>query len=92
MNHLIELKLPFDLYNLDYENQITVGNSRGYIINNETLYEIDLKTSEVKEYLPLSGKKIVKIMGGRNHFIAHERSKNLTDDWSNNDVIEWAKA
>lgn len=39
----------------------------------------------------LSGKKIVRIMGGRAHFVAYERTQELSSQWSTEEVIRFAQ-
>jgi hypothetical protein len=38
-----------------------------------------------------TGKKIVKIKGGRLHFIAYERVQELSINWSTEDVVKFAQ-
>jgi len=38
------------------------------------LYDLNLKTGSCNQFAEFSGKKIVKIIGGKLHFLAYERT------------------
>lgn len=68
-----DAEIPFQLLSLQ-EDSIAMGKGLAYFIYNESLYELNLKTGSVALHPELAGKKIVKVKGGRAHFIAYERT------------------
>ena len=68
-----------------------LGKTDCYFIYNETLYNLHLKSATVNQYPELVGKKIVKIIGGKLHFMAYERTEELSSNWTTNDVVKFAQ-
>ncbi len=84
-----DAEVPFHLLSLA-EDSIAVGKNMAYFIYNEALYELNPKTGSVGLYGELAGKKIVRIKGGRAHFMAYERTQELSSHWTTEDVIKFA--
>lgn len=68
-----------------------MGNSANYFLFNETLYEFNIKSGSINLHPEFVGKKIVKVIGGKAHFIAYERVQELAELWTNEDVIKFAQ-
>lgn len=86
-----DVELPFQLVYLNVKDSLVLGKTDCYFIYNETLYDLHLKSATVNQYPELVGKKIVKIMGGRLHFMAYERTEELSANWTTNDVVKFAQ-
>lgn len=86
-----DAEIPFHLLTLN-EDSIVVGKNMAYFLYNESLYELNPKTGSVGMYPELIGKKIVRIKGGRAHFMAYERTQELSSHWSTEDVIKFAQS
>lgn len=69
---------------------MAIGKNVAYFIFNESLYELNLKSASISLHPEFSGKKIVKIKGGRLHFIAYERVQELSIHWGTEDVVKFA--
>jgi len=65
-----DAELPFQLLSLQ-EDSIAIGKNIAYFIYNESLHELNLKSGSVSRQAELSGKKIVRVKGGRAHFMAY---------------------
>ena len=60
-----------------------MGKHFSYLLFHNILYEVNIKTGTVIEHPEFVGKKIVKIIAGRNHFMAYERTQELSENWKN---------
>jgi hypothetical protein len=69
-----DAELPFQLLSLP-EDSIALGKNAAYFLYNEALYELNLRTGAVGVQAELAGKKIVRVKGGRSHFVAYERTQ-----------------
>jgi hypothetical protein len=58
-----------------FKNKLVLGKFTKYFIFNETLYELNIKTGAAYQHPEFSGKKIVKVIGGKHHFMAYERTQ-----------------
>ena len=64
--------------NFKVEDNLVMGKHFTYFLFHNTLYEVNIKNGSVIEQPEFVGKKIVKIIAGRNHFMAYERTQELT--------------
>jgi hypothetical protein len=51
-----------------------------------------LKSGSVGLHPEFIGKKIMKIKGGKMHFVAYERIQELSSHWTTEDVIKFAQS
>lgn len=63
-----------------------------YLLLNQTIYEINVKTCTLTPLPDFAGKSIAKILGGKNHFMAWERVTRPSETWSTEDVIKFAQS
>jgi hypothetical protein len=68
-----DLETHFQIPKFTIENNLVMGNSANYFLFNETLYEFNIKSGSINLHPEFVGKKIVKVIGGKAHFIAYER-------------------
>jgi hypothetical protein len=85
------IEIPFNIHQFSIENNLVMGKGFNYFIFNETLYEFNIKTGAIHQHPEFAGKKIVKILGGKNHFVAYEKVKELAESWTTEDVIKFAQ-
>lgn len=78
-----ELELPFEIMSIA-KDSIVVGKNIFFFLYNDELYAINPKDGSIYRHPEFIGKKIVKILGGKLHFMAYERTEELTINWGTN--------
>lgn len=87
-----DAEIPIQLIKLTVKDNFVIGKTSAYFIYNEALYEINLKTGSAALHPEFIGKKIMKIQGGKLHFVAYEKLKELSCHWTTEDVVKFAQA
>ena len=75
--------MPFYIVSVS-KDSIVVGKNMFLFIYNDELYVINAKEASVQRHPEFIGKKIVKIVGGKFHFMAYERTEELAIHWGPN--------
>jgi hypothetical protein len=73
-----DLETHFQIGKFRVEDNLVLSANVNYFVFNETLYEFNVKNATISMHPEFLGKKIVKVLGGKFHYMAYERTEELS--------------
>ena len=81
MSNFTDAKTPFELPSMSVEGNMVMGRFNCYLLYNESVFELNPKSGAVFAFEGLRQKSIVRLVAGRAHYMAYERTEPLANNW-----------